>query len=57
VRAEHLDIPPFLRILNPKHRIATIPRTERALCQWRGRQRFARRLRTEVPRTCLSLAR
>jgi hypothetical protein len=39
VRAEHLDIPPFLRILNPKHRIATIPRKERALCQWRGRQR------------------
>jgi hypothetical protein len=39
VRAEHLDIPPFLRVLNPKHRIATIPRKERALCQWRGRQR------------------
>lgn len=39
VRAEHLDIPPFLRVLNPRHRIATIPRNRRALRRYRGRQR------------------
>lgn len=39
VRAEHLDMPPFLRVLNPGHRIATIPRGRRALCRHKGRQR------------------